>query len=592
MCHSMLPLPRSRLASLWPILLPALAMIGLFPYLPAVKSPNELCRLRQAQALVEGGTIEITAALRSHGWVGDLSCVAVRRGEDGRIVERRACPSVRNDARFSERHYYPSKSPLLSFAAAPIYAALRGIAQPVPEILLVFFARLFCTILPTILVLFPLRRFLRDRLRALALVPGALGPAPTPEPGQASSAGAAAQEQATEAADRHADALTAAFALGTLAFSYAELFMSHGLTGALILATFLALFQAARAQRPLCWYLAAGLAAGLTVASEYTGALALVPLAIYGLVKAPGGRAGKLRAALAGLFGVLPSALLLALYHAQAFGHPLSTGYLYLNDAAYQGWHVGGFLGIRLPDARAFVLSFFSPLRGLFTLSPFLLLSLPGLAVGLCSKRLRSCLGPELWLSLALLLAYAYFTSSFTYDSWGWTTGPRHLTPLVPFLLLPAGLALFACRGHAWLLGLGIGLIALSMISTSVMTLLNYIPDSLTNALFQVAWPLAFNGYLPHSPLSLLGIANPWAALPGLCAIAASIALTAWNLLPRAPTPRRKSLALTIATAVLLALFQRAIAPSTTGAAARDEKTLRFLQERYEPRPFEASIVE
>ncbi len=289
---------------------------------------------------------------------------------------------------------------------------------------------------------------------------------------------------------------------------------------------------------------------------------------------------------------MLPSALLLALYHALAFGHPLSTGYLFLNDAAYQGWHVGGFLGVRLPDARAFLLSFFSPLRGLFVLSPFLLLALPGLAAGLCAKRIRSCLGAELWLSLALLLAYAYFTSSFAYDSWGWTTGPRHLTPLVPFLLLPAGVALFACRRQAWIAGICAGLAALSMLSTSAMTLLNYIPDSLTNALFQVAWPLALQGYLPHSPLSLLGLANPWAALPGLCAIAASIALTAWHLLPRVPTLRRKALAMAIATSAILTLFQGAIAPSTEGAAARDEKTLRFLQERYAPRPFEASIVE
>lgn len=585
MRHPTLPPPRGRIDAGWPILLPALAMIALFPYLPSVRSPNELCRLRQTQALVEHGTIEIGAALEAHGWVGDLSCVAIRRAEDGAIAERRACPSVQGDARFAERHYYPSKSPLLSFAAVPIYALLLLFARPVPETVLVFFARLFCTILPTILVLIPLRRFLRDRLRAAAQASGV----PDPAPGASLDS---ASEASIARADALADALTAAFALGTLAFSYAELFMSHGLTGVLALATFLALFHAPRAPRPRRWYLAAGLAAGLTVASEYTGALALVPLAIYGLCTAPGGRVGKRDAILASLCGVLPSALLLALYHAQAFGHPLATGYVFLNDAAYQGWHVGGFLGIRLPDARAFLLSFFSPLRGLFTLSPFLLLALPGLALGLSSKRLRDCLGPELWLGLAILCAYAYFTSSFTYDSWGWTTGPRHLTPLVPFLLLPVGVALSACRDRPWLLGLGTGLVALSMLSTSVMTLLNYIPDSLTNALFQIAWPLAFEGYLPHSPLSLLGVANPWAALPGLCAIAASVALTVWHLLPRATAPRRRALAMAAATLALLTLFQSSIGPPSLRAAARDEKTLRFLQERYAPRPFEASIVE
>ena len=575
------PSPRRRafILAAWPILLPALALICLFPYLPAVRSPNELCRLRQTQALVEDGAIEISPALKRHGWVGDLSCVAIRRDERGHIAERRPCPAVRHDKRFGERRYFPSKSPLLSFAAAPVYAALRLASDPVPETLLVFFARLFCTVLPTILVLIPLRRFLRRRLRELASA-------------DASDSASSDIAPDTAAADRVADALTATFALGTLAFSYAALFMSHGLTGVLALATFLALEHARRATRPTLAYLAAGLFAGLTVASEYTGALALVPLALYGLCTAPGGLPGKIRAALAGICGVLPSALLLALYHAHAFGHPLTTGYLFLNDAAYQGWHVGGFLGIRLPDARAFILSFFSPLRGLFTLSPILLLAPVGLALGLSRRRARAPLRADLLLGLALTLAYAYFTSSFSYDSWGWTTGPRHLTPLVPFLLLPIGLALFTCRHNPWLTGAFAGLAALSIASTGAMTLLNYIPDSLTNALHQVAWPLALDGYLPHSPLSLLGVPNPFAALPGLIAIALALILTVRALLPAQPRARLKSLGTALAAAIAFSLLHAASLPDDPRAMARDAQTRRFLEERYAPRPFSASIVE
>ncbi|MDR0965570.1 MAG: hypothetical protein LBM75_03535 [Myxococcales bacterium] len=581
---------RLRLKAAWPILLPALALVLLFPYLPALRSPNELCRLRQTQALVESGRFEITDALRTHGWVGDLSCVAIRRDEHGDVAERRACPSVRGDARFGERHYYPSKAPLLSVAAVPIYAALRAMRDPVPETLLVFFARLFCTILPSVLILIPLRRFLRERLRAAT---SPTSPSPSPSPSPSLSTASISPTTAQQApSDRLADALTAAFALGTLAFSYAALFMSHALTGVLGLATFLALCRATRSDAPDRWHLCAGLFAGLTVASEYTGALALVPLALYALATAPKGPWPKLRTCLFGILGVLPSALLLALYHWKAFGHPLTTGYLFLNDAAYQGWHVGGFLGVRLPDARAFALSFFSPLRGLFTLSPFLLLALPGLALGLATKARRAALGPELWLSLALLLAYAYFTSSFTYDSWGWTTGPRHLTPLVPFLLLPIGVTLWTWRERPWLTGICVGLVALSMLSTGVMTLLNYIPDSLTNALHQVAWPLLFEGYLPHSPLSLLGVPNPWAALPGLLAICLALGLTAWSLLPSAPKARARSLNVALVVLLALTIVQATIRPSQPRAFERDEKTLRFLKERYAPRPFAASVIE
>src|SRR5438552_15789029 len=71
-----------------------------FPYHPGLRSPNELCRLWQTRALVDFGTLSINPALMAYGPVGDLSV------KDGR--------------------YYPSKAPLLSFAAVPIYALLAA----------------------------------------------------------------------------------------------------------------------------------------------------------------------------------------------------------------------------------------------------------------------------------------------------------------------------------------------------------------------------------------------------------------------------------------------------------------------------------
>jgi hypothetical protein len=46
--------------------------------------------------------------------------VAVARDAGGAVVERRACPEVRGHPRFREEHYFPSKAPLLSVAAAPV----------------------------------------------------------------------------------------------------------------------------------------------------------------------------------------------------------------------------------------------------------------------------------------------------------------------------------------------------------------------------------------------------------------------------------------------------------------------------------------
>lgn len=533
----------------WAIAVPAFIYLFVFPWLPELRSPNELCRLHQTRALVDHGTFEIGEVLASHGYVGDLSCVAVAR-EGGKVVARRPCPEVAGQARFSERHYYPSKAPLLSVAATPVYALLKLLrgGAPVGESALVFFARLFCTVLPAAMLLVLVRRFLRAHLEA-----------------------------------ELADGLTAAYALGTLAFSYAELFMSHQTAGLLLFATYYSLWRVKRDEWRARGYLVAGALAGLSVAAEYTSAMALLPLAAYALWTAPGRSAGRLRALGLGLLGVLPFAILLAAYHALAFGHPLHSGYKYLNDAAYQGWHVGGFLGIRLPDPRAFFLSFFSPLRGLFMLSPMLLVAVAGFARRFWTGERRQ----ELMVSLSSLLLYAYFTSSFSYDSWGWTTGPRHMTSLVPFLLLPVGLALQDARTRPVLAGAGAGLVAASMLATSAMTFVNYIPDSLSEGLIQLALPLLLTGHFPHTWLSLLGVPNPWAALPAVVGVLGATGLTVWAISPRAGQLRA-----TVACLVVLLLFgglHAALRSRDDPARGRDASAYRFLEKRFVPRPGHAS---
>ena len=124
----------------------------------------------QTRAIVDFGDLDLNRALQVYGPVGDL---AVFHGR-----------------------YYPSKAPLMSFAAVPIYFGLRGTrAGPfatVSELTLVYFSRLFLTVLPTLLALMLIRRFLVTYV-----------------------------SQAT------ADAITLTYALGTLALSYSLLFLSH-----------------------------------------------------------------------------------------------------------------------------------------------------------------------------------------------------------------------------------------------------------------------------------------------------------------------------------------------------------------------------
>lgn len=463
--------------------LAAVVYLLLFPYHPGLRSPNELVRLHQTRALVEFKQLELDLALKTYGRVGDLA------QHDG--------------------HFYSSKAPLLSFAAVPVYVWLSllggGSRGAVGEVELVFWTRLFLTVLPTLWLLWLLRRFLRTQL---------------PEP--------------------ITDALLVTYALGSLALSYSTLFMSHQPSAVLLFACFFALWRVGRGDWGHKGAVLAGVAAGAAVATEYTAALGVLALVVYGALdvllrpETPWADRLKLLGQRFGLalLGALPFLVALGAYHQAAFGHPLESAYLHLADAHYQPWHLGGFLGIRTPDPQAFALSFFGALRGLFVLAPFLLLAIPGLWLLPREGREARAL---LAFTVLLLLGYTYFTSSFAYDSWGWTTGPRHLTGLVPFLLLPIGWTLKWLQGR-WKgagTGLAAGLCAASILVTGALTCVNYIPDDVSSPLFGLVVPLWMQGALPPTTLSIFGAPNLVAALPVFLALPLAALWVVWRLSPR-----------------------------------------------------------
>jgi hypothetical protein len=468
-----------------------------FPYHPGLRSPNELCRLMQTRAIVDFGDLDVDRAMQVYGPVGDLAVYRAR--------------------------YYPSKAPLLSFAAVPVYFGLRAILGRMPgdvsELTLVYFSRLFLTVFPTLLVLIWVRRFL------LAYV---------------SLAGA--------------DAMTLTYALGTLAFSYSELFMSHQPSATLLFAAFYGVWRWTRGEWPEARLLVCGAFASAAIVAEYTTALGVLGLALFGILALKRQQlsvAASVRAAALFIGGAIPLTLLLMWYHSRAFGGPLESGYRHLADVAYQPWHEGGILGIGLPRARAFLLSFFSPLRGLFTLSPALLLALPGMLLLFRRARLEMDLRSVAWTTLAIGLGYTYFTSSFSYESWGWTTGPRHLTALVPFLLLPCALTLDRVRTTLLEGSCGV-LLAASVVVTSALTFVNYIPDDVSNAVLALAIPLSGTGDLTPSLMCAVGLPNPAAGIVLWVGIGAVVAWLLWSMRPQA---RLSAWVAALSTAAAVAAF-------------------------------------
>ncbi|MBL8916310.1 MAG: hypothetical protein JNM17_36755 [Archangium sp.] len=460
-------------------LLAALYVLS-FPYHPGLRSPNELCRLWQSRSLIDDGTLSINGVIQRSGMVGDLSCTATVRDATGDRLARCVGPEAPRSGVVAV-NYYPSKAPLMSFLGAPVYWVLSKVTSGrVTELAQVFWSRLFLTIAPTLVMLVLLRRFL------MAYV-----------------------------APATADLFVVIYALGTMALTYSLAFMSHQMTAVLLFSAFYFAWRIERGEWKERGYLLVGLLSALAVVAEYTAALGVLCLASWTVAsrwpKPPGATAlgatgwpELARATGLVIAGSVPALALLMLYHRAAFGSPFVSGYKFLNDAAYMNWHEGGFLGIKMPDARAFGLSYFSPLRGFFALSPFLMASVFGLRDLKAKER-------ALFIFTAVLLGgHAYFTSSFNYDSWGWTVGPRHLTGTLPFLILPAAMVferLSAAKD--WMkAGLVGGLGVSSILATGLVAFVNYVPDDVSTSVFGLAIPVWSDGYWPVSWLAAF-IPNP-----------------------------------------------------------------------------------
>ena len=264
--------------------------------------------------------------------------------------------------------------------------------------------------------------------------------------------------------------VSAVYALGTIAYAYSIWFFSHQITAVLLFCAFLALFMGVRNQPPgnraLLFSALAGLLAGYSVISEYPTAVIACLLGAYALTVA----VDRPRAGLAFLAGMLPPAALGVTYNMLAFGRPLATGYLYVHSAWYQSHAHGGFLGltdpagygVQAPTLDSFWQITLGPYRGLFFVSPVLLLFFAGLVYMWKLRALRR----ELWLCVAVVLVYLVVDASRGVDqngwSGGWSVASRHLTPMIPFMVVPIGFG-FVSRTFRYLF------VALGALSAAVM---------------------------------------------------------------------------------------------------------------------------
>jgi 4-amino-4-deoxy-L-arabinose transferase-like glycosyltransferase len=227
---------------------------------------------------------------------------------------------------------------------------------------------------------------------------------------------------------RDTDALAAAliYGLATVAFPYSKAMFQHQVSAFGAFVGFYLLWRVAR-EGAAPWRLwVAGALFGLATISEYPVAPFLLLLVLWAWREMP-----KPWALNRVVRGALPLGLLFAAYNWVIFHTPFPAGYRY--HVEYHDVHGQGFMGFTGPTWAALYGITVSPYRGLFFLSPVLLLSLPGLFLLWRDPRFRSTA-----VLVALLLAgFLLYVASYLYWSGGDAVGPRFLVPLVPFLMLP-----------------------------------------------------------------------------------------------------------------------------------------------------------
>ena len=516
----------------------------LFVYFDRLNNPNELVRVYMARAMLEHGTYAIGERRAADDGFRDGGPVYSDWGyvNDKALV----CDDPRARPPSCSGKLYAAKAPGASFLAVPVLGLLKlALGREPSRTAAVFLLRWVFCIVPTALFWIAMRRFL---LRSGTPPPAAL-------------------------------ACALAGALGSLSFTYGQMFAGHQLAALGLGTAFLAAFwPAGSTSRPAPTSpraaLLFGFAAGFAVCCEYPSAPAALLLGGAWLWF---GRASPRALAMAALGAALPL-LAMAHFHWSAFGAPWTTPYSHLENPEFVRDIAPGFLGISAPTWERFHGSLFAPYLGLFFWAPWIALAVGALPLLLHKRHPAGT-------AAALVVAY-YLVFQVTHALWrsGWVVGPRYLTPVVPFAAAAVGLAIaqLTAAARPWAVALlgasGAAAIAATGLASTVC---QAFPLEVYNPLVEVVWPLLSHGYVPRNLLQQAGVPGLWSALPVLAALATAIALLLTAPLRIDPVARRPE-RLALAIAALLGLAQWT---ATAGDSPAHSGAVRFLASVWEPNP-------
>lgn len=333
--------------------------------------------------------------------------------------------------------------------------------------------------------------------------------------------------------------LTLALGIGTIIFPYSQLFYSHIPATALDFVGFALVYilghrglsprkgTAWMSNRPQLSAALAGFCLGLSVVFEYPAALIVVMVGIYALTQLPFRLIPFL------VLGAIPPIMIVMGYNFAAYHNPLTTGYG-CNDKYWPG-ECKGIGGFTLPPAGSAIRGMsVSAERGLFFISPFLVLAFPGYVLWLLRSR-RELIS----VLTCLAIPAVFFVAISCY--WGWNggqvVGPRYLMELVPFLALPVIFVLDRMNSPVSRVAIYL-LVLASCVNVWVETVGGraFPPGPTRNPLFSYSLPNLSRGQVPLNLGTFLGLNGKSSLGPLL------LLLLMWSaavLLPYVPRLRR-----------------------------------------------------
>jgi hypothetical protein len=308
-------------------------------------------------------------------------------------------------------------------------------------------------------------------------------------------------------------ALVVAYGLGTAALPYSTVFYSHQLVAVLCFTAFYLAFRVVRESAP-GWYLwATGGLLGFAILTENPTALIAMVVGLYVMIGLRDWKAGAPVA-----LGAAPFILLWLGYNYARFGSPFELGYQYhatFTEHAAAG--PAGFAGFRLEALWDIT---FSPYKGLFFRSPFLLLVIPAFV-----KLWRAGLY-RMEALLALFAAGAYFFHAASFYDWGGghTAGPRYLVPMLPFMAFPIIVLLDRLQWR-WLF-LGLALVSVLLTGAETLAGQHFPYQELRNPWMEYILPSWQNGNIARNVGTVLGLPS-WQSLIPLFVM---LGVSAWIL--------------------------------------------------------------